>query len=237
MTPNDLILLALKQTNVLGVGQAAQAEDLSDAFTLLQMMLAQWQRRRYAVYHLIDVVKQSTGAQSYTWGTGGDINSARPAKIEAAFARMPITNAPYQVDYMLEILRAREDYDRILIKGMPSFPRYCFYDSAYPLGNVFVWPVPSDVFELHFTVMAQLQQFATAYDEFNMPPEYQEAIMYNLALRLYPMYGLPVNPSVLALAKSSMNILEAANAQIPRLVMPQELRARGTYNIYADRVN
>jgi hypothetical protein len=34
MTPLDLITLALKASGIVGVGQPAQAEDATDAFTL-----------------------------------------------------------------------------------------------------------------------------------------------------------------------------------------------------------
>ncbi|MNZ46203.1 hypothetical protein D3C78_638790 [compost metagenome] len=58
--------------------------------------------------------------------------------------------------------------------------------------------------------------------------------MYNLACRIFPMYGLPVNEAVVALAKASMNILEAANVQVPRLKVPSSLTRDGIYNPYAD---
>ena len=59
-TPADLINLALKTANVLGVGQVASAEDQNDAFNLLNMLMAQLQRRRYMIYQLVDVSKQAT---------------------------------------------------------------------------------------------------------------------------------------------------------------------------------
>lgn len=234
MTPSALILLALKQANVLGVGQTASAEDMTDSFALMNMMLAQWQRKRYMVYHLVESSLVATGAQSYSVGIGGDFSIERPAKLEYAYMRQAIST-PYQVDYPLEILKSREDYDKIPIKGMQSFPRYAFYDSAYPLGNLFIWPVPPSIYEIHITVMAQLQKFATPYDDFEMPEEYQEAIMYNLAVRLYPMYGLPPNQVVVALAKASLNTIRNTNAQIPLLRMPADVLGKGRYNVYADQ--
>lgn len=236
MTPNDLILLALKQTNVLGVGQSASAEDLNDCFALLNMMLAQWQRRRYAVFHLKNVSFQCDGRQFYTIGPGGDFDMPRPSKVESAFFRQVVPSTPNQIDYPLEIIRAREDYDRIYLKDMQSFPQYLFYESDYPLGKVYAWPVPSALYELHLTIFDPLQTFATPYDEIQLPPEYAEAIMYNLALRIYPLYGLQVNPAVAQLAKASMNILEASNVQVPRLKTPASLTRSGVYNPYADRV-
>ena len=96
-TPRDLINLSLKTANVLGVGQVASAEDMNDAFNLLNMLMAQLQRRRYMIYQLVTLAKQATGAISYTVGPGGDFNVARPAKLESAFFRQNV-QTPLPVD-------------------------------------------------------------------------------------------------------------------------------------------
>jgi hypothetical protein len=233
-TPRDLINLALKTANVLGVGQVASAEDVNDSFNLMNMMMAQWQRRRYMVYQLIEASKQATGQLSYTVGPDGDFNIPRPSKLEYAYFRQN-QNTPLPVDYPLQILRAREDYDRISIKSLNAFPMYAFFDGGFPLANLFVWPVPNNQYELHITVMQQIQQFQNLSDQIMLPPEYAAALMWNLTLELYPFYGLPVSPVVQGKAEASMRIIEEANAQIPLLQMPMALRGRGgTYNIYGD---
>jgi hypothetical protein len=234
MTPSDLITLALKQAGVLGVGQPASAEDINDSFTLMKMMMAQWQRQRLMIYHLVETVFQATGALSYTVGTAGTIPMTRPSQIEAAFMRQMIPN-PSSVDYPLEIIESREDYSRIALKSLASFPQYAFYDSAYPLGNLYIWPVPSDAYQIHLVTMEVLQQFASVNDVINMPAEYQEALLYNLAVRLFPLYTLPVNPKVEQLAQASKSLIETTNTQLSTLRMPQNLRRRGRYNIYADQ--
>ena len=61
-TAGSIINLALKMAGVLGVGQTASAEDSNDALTLLNQMLAQWQRQRWLVYSLDDVSFTATGA-------------------------------------------------------------------------------------------------------------------------------------------------------------------------------
>lgn len=233
-TPRDIINLALKTANVLGVGQTASAEDTNDAFNLLNMMMAQWQRRRYMVYQLVETVKQATGQLSYTIGIGGDFNIDRPSKIESAYFRQ-LNLTPLPVDYPFTILRAKEDYDRISIKKLNSFPQYLFYDSGYPLGNIFPWPVPNDQYEIHLTVMQQIQKFENLSDLIVFPPEYKAALMWNLTLELYPFFGLPVSQVVQGKAEASMRIIKEANAQIPLLQMPITLRSnKGTYNIYGD---
>ena len=48
-TVGDLITLALKDSGVLGAGQTALAEDMNDALSRLNMMLGQWNRRRWLI--------------------------------------------------------------------------------------------------------------------------------------------------------------------------------------------
>jgi hypothetical protein len=219
---------------VVGVGQSSLPEDINDCFNMLNMMIAQWQRRRYMVYNLKTVSLTATGATSYTIGLGQQFNTERPAKIEAAFFRMQ-GGSTLPVDYPLQVLRAKEDYDRISIKTLNAFPEYVFYDSAYPVGNVFVWPVPNNQYQIFLTVMTQLQSFQNLSEVIVMPNEYLDAMQWNLADRITAMYGLPQNPQILAYAKASMLAIKEVNSQIPLLHMPVALRGKsGAYNIYGD---
>ena len=86
----------------------------------MNMMLAQWQRKRWMVYSLDDVAFTPTGAASYTVGLGGTVNIPRPDRIEAAFVRL--TNGAMPVDYPLALLEAREDYNKIALKNLQTFP-------------------------------------------------------------------------------------------------------------------
>jgi hypothetical protein len=201
---------------------------------MLNMMIAQWQRRRYMVYNLKTVSITATGATSYTIGLGQQFNTERPAKIEAAFIRMQGgSNLP--VDYPLQVLRAKEDYDRISIKTLNAFPQYVFYDSTFPVGNVFVWPVPNNQYQIFLTVMTQLQAFQNLSEVIVMPNEYLDAMQWNLADRILTIYGLPENPKITRYAEVSMRAIMENNSQIPLLHMPVALRGKsGAYNIYGD---
>jgi hypothetical protein len=233
-TPRDIVNLALKTANVVGVGQSSLPEDINDCFNMLNMMIAQWQRRRYMVYNLKTVSITATGATSYTIGLGQQFNTERPANIEAAFIRMQGgSNLP--VDYPLQVLRAKEDYDRISIKTLNAFPQYVFYDSTFPVGNVFVWPVPNNQYQIFLTVMTQLQAFQNLSEVIVMPNEYLDAMHWNLADRILTIYGLPENPKITRYAEVSMRAIMENNSQIPLLHMPVALRGKsGAYNIYGD---
>lgn len=236
MTPNDIIARALRDSGVTGQGQSASAEDFADAFIKLNGMLALWQRKRWLVYHLVDVSKVSTGAQAYTVGAGGDFNILRPDRLEAAFFRQIVPSQPNLVDYPLQILEAREDYNLIALKTLGPFGGYIFYDAAFPLGSVYVWPVlAANTYELHLTLKADLGQFTSPGQTVNLPPEYLEALSWNLAARLRPAYQLAPDPSVTALASDALNAIRGANAQIPRARLPGDLTGSGRYNVYSDQ--
>jgi len=232
-TALDLITDAMDDAGIIGVGQTPLAEDTNKALSRLNAMIAQWSRRRWLVFHLIDIVFTGTGALSYSVGPGGDIPQARPDRIEAAFFRQ-LTGAPLEVDFPLKVWEAREDYNRVALKGLASFPAHLFYDSAFPLGNIFIWPVPDANYEMHLSVKPALQSFPTLNTAFNLPPEYEEAIRLNLAVRLRVAYQLPPDASLIGLAKVALNTIKNTNAQIPLLQMPRALVGGGSYNIYSD---
>lgn len=233
-TPSDIINLALKTANVIGVGQTPLAQDTNDCFNQLNMMMAQWQRRRYMVYNLVTVGLQATGALTYSVGTGGDFNITRPVKLESAFFRMN-KNTPLPVDYPLEVLRAQEDYNRISIKNLNAFPQYAYYNTGFPMGELYIWPVPNNQYEIFISVMVQLEAFQTINDQIVLPPEYLDALHWNLARRICVMYGLPITPELTGYSEASMRAIEEVNSQIPLLHMPVALRGKsGAYNIYGD---
>jgi hypothetical protein len=238
----DIVRLALKDAGVLGVGQTANAEDTNDVFDTLNMMLAQWSIKRWMVYHLLDLHVVSTGAISYTIGPGGTIDTGseqRPDRLEdGCFYRQLITaSSPNQIDYPLTILESREDYSRIGLKQLSTIPQYIFYDATFPLGTLYPWPVPTAVqYEIHVAVKDQLAQFANLATSLNIPNQYYAALRYNLGCMIRPMYQLPPDPSLTALALTSLNIIKNSNAQIPRLQIPIQLGRGWLYNIFSDRV-
>lgn len=237
LTPQDIISFSLKAAGVLGVGQSALAEDNNDAFTALNGMLSIWQRKRWLIWHLTDNSILSTGAVSYSVGPGGDIDVMRPDRLEAAFFRQFINSTPNQVDYPLDILESREDYNRIVLKTLPSLPRYIFYDAAFPLGYIYPWPVPqAGVYEVHISLKATLSQFSSLNQAIALPPEYEEAIWTNLTIRLAPIYQYTVRPEVIALAKASLATIRGANTQVPRLTIPVYLNRPALYDSNSDRM-
>lgn len=240
-TAQSLVSLALKSAGILGIGQNPNPEDVNDTFDVLNGMVGQWNRKRWLIYNLIDVFVTTTGAMSYTVGTGQDFDVPRVDRLEAAFFRQFVSGVPGQtyVDYPLQILEAREDYNQIALKELTSWPEAIFFDSGYPVGNVYPYPIPlqNGTFELHLTLKNHLPQFPSLTTEINLPDEYTEALWTNLTVRVCAIYpGAVLTPVVEGLAKASISTIRTANTQIPRLLMPQSLVRPGLYNIRSGQV-
>ena len=272
-TAQDIVLFALKATGVFGVGQTALPDDLNDSFNAMNMMIGIWNRKRWLIWHLLDVGVVSTGSLYYTVGVGSQFDIPRPDRIEGAYFRQLVPGIPstlttdpslgfsilidgptplplaadglqnsagLQVDFPLILLESMEDYSRITLKQLSTFPRYAFYDASFPTATVRTWPVlPATLFEFHILVKDVLQTFPSLTTPINLPPEYYEAIWSNLSLRLRTIYKIPAPPpgmdDVTNLARASLNTIRGANTQIPRLIMPRGVlnnRPYG-YNIYA----
>ena len=245
-TAGDICESALRECGALGLGQQPTGNDLEEAQARLQWMLQQWQRKRWLDYVLQTLGVTSTGAQSYTVGPGAQFDtgigtSVRPAKLESVFLRQLQNTQPNQVDYPLVILQSQEDYNRIALKSLVSFPKYAYLQTNWPLANLFTYPVAqASIYAVYISIMAPLPpNFATAATVISLPYEYYAAMMYNLAVRLRAKYGIPTPPpqqdGLLGLARDALATLRNANAQIPLLEMPTELSRRGLYNIYSDQ--
>jgi hypothetical protein len=239
-TALDIINLALFDAGVIGQGQVASAQDANNAFTRLNFMIGEWQTQRWLIWGTVDISKVSTGAQSYTVGPGGDFNvSEVPDRLEAAFFRQLVQSQPNQIDYPLELLQSREDYNNIALKNLVSFPQNIFFDpqDGVTLGRVYPWPIPSPaIYEVHITLKRVLSEFLHLNDAVQLPIEYYNALHWNMAVRLRSAYDLPPKPMDVALAKKSLEVIRGANAAIARLTMPTDLIRPGIYNPYSDQI-
>lgn len=225
-----LIQLAAKNAGVLGIGQTLQAEDIQDIFDTLNLLINEWSNRRLAVYCLIDVAFQATGAASYTIGSGGDINTPWVKQLEGA------EFTQNNVVYPLRIIHSHEDWKmRIALPSLSSFPEYIFLDTTYPLGTLYVWPIPDSTYTVTMQIMQVLQQFVYSNDPFNMPPVYQNALIYELACRICVLFAFPISRELATARGNSIKAMQLANTQIQLLAIDNSLLRKGHYNIYADR--
>jgi hypothetical protein len=117
----------------------------------------------------------------------------RPLSIYSSFVRIntnsngiPIVNGG--LDYPVSILNV-EDYEMIGLKTLNGpWPKALYYQPSETLGNIYVWPNPSQG-EMHMFADTVFTTFLTLYDDIPLPQGYNMALRWCLAERLMPMYG------------------------------------------------
>lgn len=228
-TAGDLISLAFKASMILGVGQTPSAEDSNDALNVLNLLLSEWQLNRWVVYDLVETVLSSTAETSYSVGPSADFNtsSPRPDKIDAAFARLISTGE----DYPLFPFMSREGYDKVANKSLAGIPYSYFYDPGLSTtGTIYFYPVPADTYELHINSKASLGQLDALTSSLTLPAPYTNALLWNLAANLRPMYGLPADQTVALRAQATLSSLINSIAQVPQAVQPLATQRAGIFS-------
>jgi hypothetical protein len=117
----------------------------------------------------------------------------RPLSIDSAFVRIntnsngiPIVNCG--LDYPIAVL-ALEEYEMIGLKTLNGpWPKALYYQPSVTLGNIYVWPNPSQG-EMHIFTDNLFQRYTSLYDPVLLPQGYTMALRWCLAERLMPMYG------------------------------------------------
>lgn len=237
MTWDDLFTMVLRNSGVYGTGQKLSAVDGENIRQICNMLIQQWQVRRWLVYHLVEVSTVCDGSTSYTIGDGATFDVPRPDQIDYAFARQVSQSAPNQPDFPLQIIRSREDYSQIALKELSAGPSWgIFYDSGYPTGNLYPYPLMNDQYQLHVGVKARLDQAGAGTESIDLPPEYHYALYYALQQEARLAYRLKQDKALDGKARAALNTLRAANTQIGVLDMPAAVRpiGGGGYNAYSD---
>ena len=91
---------------------------------------------------------------------------------------LPLTQVSYS-DYMI-----------FNNKDQPSYPSQFHFNPGKSYGTMYLWPCPSDGSErINFTYERIVEDLNNASDNFDFPPEWLEALTYQLAMRLARPFG------------------------------------------------
>lgn len=186
---SDLCANAMKLIGAMQPGDPIPPQDAADVLTRLNSLLSSWNTERLACF--VDVTLNKTyvaGQDTYTVGAGGDLNGQRPDTIEWAWVRQLTSSPPQDVP---QAVLSEYEFDRIaqkLVTG--TYPSCVWYEPAFPLGKLHVWPVATNTNYQQFIRFKQfLSAGLTLVSSVDLPNGYQEAIEQNLALRIAPLFG------------------------------------------------
>jgi len=239
MVAQDVITLALKSLAAYGATEPLPAVDANDGLILLNMMLDSWSIDQLAVYQVQEQSGVLTpgigGTTPYLLGAGSTFNTTRPSTILSAYVRDSNTN-DYDVDVILDRARWNSIGNKILTSQIPET---IFFDPAFPVANLFVWPVPLLSYTLFWDAYLPLAQFATLQTVVSFPQGYQLAFVLNLAILMCSFFGVECPPSVAKLAADALSAIKRINTAENLLRVDDAIisKPKGTYNIYRDSIS
>lgn len=225
-----LIKASIRLLGAYAPGETPPDEDIQDGLEALNMMLDSWGLNRNLVNALTkDSFSLVAGTNNYTIGSAGTFNTVRPLKIEHAYTRE--TN---NTDCPLRIVD-QAYWDRISSKTTQGRPEVILYDPQTTLGKVYLYPTPETGYTLYLDSWKPITQIATSASTITLPPGYERALKYNLAIELAPEYGVSVSDEVAVIAKESKAEIINVNAQEPLSVVDAALLYNGGYSSNINR--
>jgi hypothetical protein len=188
----------------IGVSNLKSAE-ITTALGVLNTMIDSWNSERLTLFQEDEDQLTLTTASSYTIGSGGAFNITRPDRLISAFYR----ETSGTIDYPIRRFIDKAEWDLLPQKTLSGIPELIWYDTAYPLGSINIYPQKAGY--LFLTSAEQLTEFAATSTSVSLPPGYREALIYNLSLRLGPVFELPVPQEVMMIASRSLGNIRSAN--------------------------
>lgn len=214
-TPSTMILTALQMIGDKAIGGTLSAGEQTEYLSRLNMMMESWANDGLMVFSTETVTKALTaGVGGYTIGSGGSINVNWPTKVTSAYT-VDASNVSRDIDIIEE-----GEWSNIVLKTLGNiYPEVLWYDNAFPLGTINLWPLPISGLTLYMSVYARLQSFASISTALAMPPGYELAITSNLAIFL-AAGQVSTSPELQKIAKESKAVLMRNNVTVPTLTLP-----------------
>lgn len=108
---------------------------------------------------------------------------------------------------------SRSDYDKLTYKTNQGTPSQYHYTPTLGNGEFYVWVTFSDVKStIRLTVQRPIQDFDILTDNPDLPVEWQEAIVWNLAKRLITEYGVVDQVTITEIKQNAFDFLEDAES-------------------------
>lgn len=202
-TAQTLIKSALRVIGALATGETPTNDELNDGLQAMQFMFRHWSAKNIRLYYITKTTHTLGSSTYYTIGSGGDMDETRPVSIRGGY----VTDSN-SFDHVLTIIDERR-YNSLSLKSLTGTPEYLWYSPEYPLGKIYLWPIGGGT--LNLDCLKPLSEPTLITSSISFPPEYDEAIKYNLAIRLAPEYGKAVSQEVKELAISNMRDIEDRN--------------------------
>lgn len=183
-TAQEVIIDALAELGVAEDEEPLQPVDLNRGMRALNRMLKSWQAEGVMIWTLAEgSLPLVLGQGAYQFGDGGD------------FAERPFDFVDLRInrggnDLPMSRL-SREEYYALPNKAARGYPTQFYYDRQRESGVLNIWPTPdAGLGTLGFTYRRVIMDIDAGADDFDVPQEWYEALVFGLADRLVGAYAM-----------------------------------------------
>lgn len=231
---------ALTEIGVLSPGETMTPENGMVAQYHLQNMLDAWQADRLTLaVQTRTTFTLLSGTSTVSLGpVGATVTMPRPVWIDTVNYVIPGSSPAVEV---IVAQMGRDEFANLSIKAMQSsLPTQCFYQTALTIsaGTLYFWPQVTQNVTIALYTPQGLGVPATLDDIITGPPGYQDALTYQLALRLVTPMGVDIQslPLLPKQALDAWQVIKRVNTMPGLLGIDPALSPAiaGGYNVLTD---
>lgn len=190
-TVSELIHSSMRLIGAIAAGETLETNELNDALVTANQMLSSWNTEGASL-----VARKRLTVNVF--GTNGPFSlPERPVRIESASV------ASGGIDSQLEIVDSAGWETTPEKQAQTVYVRKLYCDYGYPAAAVYIAPIPRLAGLLEMWTYVPITQFPSLSTVIDLPPGYEAAVRYNLAIALLPEYPRSdVDPSLPAQAQN-----------------------------------
>lgn len=225
-----IVTKALQKAGVVTKSETIGNDEASDGLDALNALVSSWANDSMLISSRSwESFTLTAGDAQYSIGTSQDFNTSRPVYIADAYVRQDT------IDYPISIIPDEVYSSSIATKTDRGAPRFLNYDNGYPTGNIRLYPVPDTIYTLHLLLEKPLSSFTLSGDV-SLPPGWERALIFNLAVEISAEYGQQIDPLVYKIAQESKSAIKVAIIKNRSMdSQPESIGSRS--NIYSGGFN
>lgn len=198
----SIINKAFLVAKVVAPGETATATEMEDAELDLNLMLKSWSAKEHLWI-------RTEGSQALTASTASYVISGA-RRIESVRRRTSSIDTP-----MNEL--SRQEYYDLPTKSGTGTPVSWYFDPQRATRTLYVWPTASTAVAantvLHFTYMRVIEDIDALENDPDVPQEWLEALIYNLAVKIAGQYSDRSQADIMALRLEAKALLDDLTSQ------------------------
>ena len=210
MTAYDVINNALMLIGISADGKAPASYEAITGLKFLNMMRSTWAGRDImsnAIYDYTFMIPDTR--QTITMGSDGtptvyDI-PVRPLKVDQVTVSTSASNT--NVVWNVPLI-SYEEYRLISNNQISTIPTLCAWDIGNPISRIYFYPRIPQGYEVRVMGQSPSTDLISLTDTILEPPDFVEALVYNLATRLAPVFGIPLDPEISKVAHSANKVIK-----------------------------